>query len=152
MPNRRRFKNYFPEPRIQLKFLGLLVGGALAQITVTASVLYYFLNENYTLLVKYAVLDEQIAAILTHEMALLVKVIVTTFVLFLIGLTALGVSFSHRIAGPLYALRRTITDINSGKANARLKLRTGDEFMELQDNFNKMVDKLSVEAQARRQA
>lgn len=141
MENRRHTRNYFPEPKFQLRFLKVLVVGAILQMGLTSAILYSFLRENYTLLVKYAGLDEQITNLLYSELKFLIAAIAATFFLYLVGLTLLGIVFSHRIAGVMYAIKRTIRFINQGK-DVQLKLRTKDEFQDVQDEFNAMVKNL----------
>jgi signal transduction histidine kinase len=141
MENRRRTRNYFPEPTFQIRFLRLLVFGAALQMCLIGALLYYFLKENYTLLVKYAALDDQMSTLLYRELKILIAAVAGTFLVYLAGLTALGIVFSHRIAGAMYAIKRTIRQINEGR-NAELKLRANDEFREIQEEFNKMVQML----------
>lgn len=57
---------------------------------------------------------------------------------FSIILFVIGMILSHRAAGPLYAFERFLNDSLEGK-EARLKLRAGDEFKDLE----RMADKLS---------
>ena len=141
MENRRRTRNYFPEPRFQLSFLRFLLLGALLHISASCAILYYFLKQNYELLVKYAGLEPEITTLLFRELRILIAVIGVTFAVYLLGTLILGIAFSHRIAGPLFAVKRTIRDLNAGK-DVRLKLRKGDEWQDLVDEFNAMVEKL----------
>src|SRR5476651_1006981 len=114
MENRRRTRNYFPEPKFQFRFLRFLMFGSLVQIGATCAILYYFLEQNYVLLVQSAGLDHEIRTILFRELRILMTVIGATFFVYLVGVAALGVLFSHRIAGAIYALKRTIKEINEG--------------------------------------
>lgn len=139
--NRRGFKNYFPEPRFQAKFLIFLVGGAVVQIALTYFVVGYFVRQNYELLVKYAGVEQDILVILSSELKKLILVMSAASTAFIAGTFALGVIFSHRVAGPIYALKRTIRELNGGK-DSFLKLRAGDEFTEMADEFNALVKKL----------
>ncbi len=141
MENRPLRRNYFPEPQFQMRFLRVLVLGALVQMVLTGGILYHFLRENYTLLVKYAALEEPMAELLYHELGVLIAEISATFFAYLIGLTILGVRYSHQVAGVISALKRTIQQINDGK-EAYLELRPGDEFKDVQDGFNTMVKTL----------
>lgn len=122
-----------------------MVGGSVLQIAVTCGLLYYFLNQNYQILVKYAGLDQEITTLLTGELKLLITAIGLIFTLFLVGNVLLGIIFSHRVAGPIYAIKRTIRDVRLGK-QVRLKFREGDEFTELADNFNDLVNYLKHDA------
>lgn len=151
MENRRLTRNYFPEPKFQFRFLRFLLLGSIIQIFATCAILYYFLNQNYSLLVEYAGLDAEIKAMLFRELRVLIAVIGGTFAMYLVGVAVLGVLFSHRIAGAIYALKRTIKDINDGK-DVLFRLRQGDEFQELVDGFNSMVKKLKGTNASSRQA
>jgi len=145
--NRRAFRNYFPEPRFQAKFVSILVGGAILQIAFTYSVVAYFVSQNYQMLVKYAGVEPEILAILTAELKSLVWVMSGASLLFILGTILLGSIFSHRVAGPIYALKRTIRDIQAGKP-VRLRFRDGDEFTEVADEFNSLIEDLKKKSVA----
>lgn len=72
------------------------------------------------------------------------------FVLGILQLIFLGVTFiltifmSHRIAGPLFKLKRAIDDVAKGNLDQRIYFRKTDHFVELQDSFNDMVQNLST--------
>lgn len=117
--------------------------GSLLQIGATCAILYYFLKQNYVVLVQYAGLESEIESILFRELKILISVISVTFAVYLVGVAVLGIVFSHRIAGAIYALKRTIKEINDG-GEAVFKLRPGDEFQELVDSFNQMVSNLKA--------
>jgi methyl-accepting chemotaxis protein len=71
-------------------------------------------------------------------------------VLGVVQLLFLGVTFiltiflSHRIAGPVYKLRRALDEVSGGNFDQRLTFRKNDHFLELQDTFNDMIQRLSV--------
>ena len=142
-------RNYFPEPRFQMRFLTFLVAGSVIQILATVFILYYFLSQNYLFLVKYAGLDTQITQLLSHELRVLIAVIGLTFAIYLVGTVVLGVLFSHRIAGVIYALKRTIHAIEEGQ-DVKLNLREKDEFQDLVNAFNAMVERLKSQGSVRR--
>jgi lipoprotein signal peptidase len=52
-----------------------------------------------------------------------------------------GIYFSHRIAGPIYAIRKFFNELQEGKKSA-FKLRENDEFRELEEVINKVAEKL----------
>lgn len=145
MQNRRRSRNYFPEPKFQFRFLRFLLLGSVVQIVVTCLILYYFLNQNYQILVQYAGLEDDIKTILFSELKVLIGMVTLTFMAYLGGVLVLGVLFSHRIAGAIYALKRTIKSINEGH-DVQLRFREGDEFQDLVENFNRMVIQLKAGA------
>lgn len=150
-PLKRSSRNYFPEPRFQLRFLGFLFVSAFIQITLTGLVLGYFLNQNYEILVKYGGLEPEIQAVLKREFRMLIGVLAATFFVHLCATLALGVFFSHRIGGVIYALKRTMTRIINGE-EVVFNLRQKDEFRELIDLFNQMVSSLKSRATGRKSA
>jgi hypothetical protein len=70
------------------------------------------------------------------------------FICFLIVVPALAwdaMRFCHRVAGPIIRFRQVARDIALGKPVRRVKLRDGDELLEMQDDFNAMLDRLAAE-------
>lgn len=53
------------------------------------------------------------------------------------------IKLSHRFAGPIYRLRKTIQDVAAGQAPRRLKFRDFDFWQGLADDYNKMIDRLA---------
>ena len=49
---------------------------------------------------------------------------------------------SHRWAGPIYRFERSAQILSTGDLTHRVSLRTGDDLMELQDEFNAMITSL----------
>ncbi|MFC1623890.1 HAMP domain-containing protein [Candidatus Omnitrophota bacterium] len=50
--------------------------------------------------------------------------------------------FSHKIAGPVYRIERSLDEIAKGNLAMRIKLRKGDELWDLANNINAMVESL----------
>lgn len=70
------------------------------------------------------------------------------FICFLIVVPALAwdaMKFCHRVAGPIVRFRQVSRDIALGKPVRRVQLRDGDELLELQNDFNAMLDRLAAE-------
>ncbi|MGE0633793.1 MAG: HAMP domain-containing protein [Pseudobdellovibrionaceae bacterium] len=49
---------------------------------------------------------------------------------------------SHRIFGPVVAIRRQLENLNSGRYEARIKLRKTDEFHEIAEDLNRLAETL----------
>ncbi len=47
--------------------------------------------------------------------------------------------YSHRIAGPLFNLKRVIRQIRSGDIPDEVRIRSGDEFKDLADELNRTL-------------
>ncbi len=47
---------------------------------------------------------------------------------------------SHRVAGPIYRVERTLEELLRGNFHVRMRLRKGDEFRELEDVVNRLAE------------
>ena len=48
--------------------------------------------------------------------------------------------FSHRIVGPLFRMQKTFEDVLSGNLALRIKFRDKDEFQDMANKFNTMIE------------
>ncbi len=53
-----------------------------------------------------------------------------------------GLLYSHRIAGPLFNLKRMMRRVGEGDLKASMKIRKNDEFHDVEEVFNQMVEAL----------
>ena len=67
---------------------------------------------------------------------------IAIYVLLVVIISAI---LSHKMAGPVYRFEQTCKAIAKGDFSQRVHLRQGDQLMELQDEFNKMMDRLEAE-------
>jgi len=56
----------------------------------------------------------------------------------------LGLTLSHKVAGPIYRLRKSMEGLSAGDVSVRITLRRGDRLTDLADAFNQMADALSA--------
>jgi methyl-accepting chemotaxis protein len=139
--NQRLFKNFFPEPKFQGRFILVLLISCLLPLSILGGIWYHFLDENYKLLIQYGALDPEVEALLRAEFQKIVVIARVLSIGFILLVLLIGTLFSHRIAGPVYALKRTLKDVLSGK-ETRLQLRKFDEFREVEEGFNQLIDRL----------
>jgi signal transduction histidine kinase len=62
----------------------------------------------------------------------------------LLGMIAIGYLFGRTFINPILELKRATHGVAAGKLDARVDIRTGDEFGELGDAFNTMADRLGT--------
>jgi nitrogen fixation/metabolism regulation signal transduction histidine kinase len=62
---------------------------------------------------------------------------------FLTGFQAIVAS--HRVAGPLYRLRRALETLTAGDFSMRIRLRRFDQFREFEGLVNSLADKLEAD-------
>ncbi len=72
------------------------------------------------------------------------KPLVTMSILFIVMIAIFGLFISHKMAGPVYRIKRTLEEATSGKIDyktLRFRLRKGDELQDLVDALNKFIEK-----------
>jgi methyl-accepting chemotaxis protein len=70
------------------------------------------------------------------------KVLVAKLAIYLVVVVVVAVFLSHKLAGPIYRFERSARLVGEGDLTHRVHLRKGDELIELQDEFNAMVQAL----------
>ena len=55
----------------------------------------------------------------------------------------MGVLFSHKIAGPVYRIEKSLYEISKGNLALKVKLRSGDELWDMANIINDMTEALS---------
>jgi len=77
----------------------------------------------------------------TRQTQLLIGLgVVLLILIFAIGVA--GIVFTHKIAGPIFKMKRLFRQVGEGKLVLREKLRKGDELVHFFEAFEKMVDQL----------
>ncbi len=133
----RRHARLVVEKDFQYRFTLLicLVGGGL--FAFFSGLLLYFLKLNYETFIQEAVIQfPDVVSNLRREYRMLSLYVIASFVAMVTALFFLGLVLTHRIAGPLYALKRQLLNFATGQCGVRLELRNADEFRNLEDVFN----------------
>lgn len=142
-------KIYLINPEFQWRFMGYVI------LTVVFSISIMFIS-NYLFFESFIAKGEALGLPENHAFFVLIKeqreimtnifLFVSVFVSFVIGMW--GMFFSHRIAGPLYRLRKYFTDAseaNNGKSKLRpIFFRQNDFFLEVPDSINEYLKKAEL--------
>lgn len=92
---------------------------------------------------------EQRAAKVAQQQQMLLQVIVAILSLLVIGVGIAGIVFTHKIAGPIFKIKRLLRQVGEGKLVVRERLRKGDELQHFFEAFEKMVDDLRSRQEAK---
>lgn len=138
----RKLKNVLINPRYQLRYVFWLSATALFLITVNAAVFYHYISENYSVLVELSPMTEEAKGLLYSELRRILFLLGGASLVFVVLTSILGIFYSHRTAGPLYHFNRVFKLIASGKTDSRVVLRPNDDFREVAQSFNEMMDKI----------
>jgi nitrogen fixation/metabolism regulation signal transduction histidine kinase len=66
--------------------------------------------------------------------------LVAVLALLVVGIGLAGIVFTHKIAGPIFKMKRLLREVGEGKLVLREKLRKGDELQHFFEAFEKMVE------------
>lgn len=143
----RSIKNLLINPVYQLKYVFWVSLTGITLITANASIFYFYIKENYDVLVELSPMDESAKIQLYHELNEIVIKLGIFGVIFVLITAIIGVRMSHRTAGPLYHFKRIFNEIRSGNLSARVRLRPDDDFKDVATAFNDMMDEVQKTSQ-----
>lgn len=138
----RSLKNIFIDPRFQIKYSVFITFAGVALTLTNAMFFYFFTQENYALLVDMVDMTEQAKNLLHSELNHITFYLLLCSFVFITILCLWSIVLSHRIAGPIYKMKKTMRSIIAGNHQERLYFREKDEFQELPQLFNEMLDSL----------
>lgn len=137
-PSRFNRRTIFIKKNLQIRYMMLMIMSVLCGLAIMTFELTATLNDlfdSYPVLVQ-PLYDEfiPVAASFFYKIAI--------YLLFVVIISAI---LSHKMAGPVYRFEQTCKAIAKGDFSQRVHLRQGDQLMELQDEFNKMMDRIESE-------
>ncbi len=136
-PSQNRRRNYFIKKGFQasfiIKFCFLLI---LACVIMGFAA--YLLTEKTTT-TSFENLRLTVKSTSDYILPILIYSSITAVILVSLATIAIVLFISHRIAGPLYRLERSITDMGNGDLTVNTHLRQADEIKVLADVLNKTV-------------
>lgn len=150
MKSQRKIKNFLINPRFQLKYIFWTTLWGLLLIISNALVFYFYTSENYQIFIELNDITPEAKAVLYEELYIIVTKLVVFSSLFLIIVSAMGIQMGHKVAGPMYKFKMIFEKIKQGDHSQRIHLRPKDEFRDVADEFNKMMDELSNSTQKNR--
>lgn len=135
-------QSYWVDKKFQIRYCLRLVSFGLAFAIIAGIYSYTFLKVSLLQIGPSSMLSE-IHKVEVNKI-LNTFVIIYTFVsvVFLVILFFSGIAISHRVAGPVYAFQKFLSDLMAGKIRS-LKLRSNDEFPQLEDTANQFVKKFA---------
>ena len=117
---------------LQLKYIGMVFVSVLLASFIVGGDIYYTMAS--MVLKEYPSMTPQVSQ---FNWIIMVKLVLYLGLMLMISLYV-----SHRFAGPIYRFEKSAQIVASGDLTHRVSLRTGDELLELQEEFNGMVASL----------
>ncbi len=132
--NRRKWRNFFVYPQIQLRLalinIGFVLLIAAVLIVTLLAPLYYAMGGPEDLKVRYAV-AELLLRILDRFGISMLLVLVISAVCYIV--------FSHRLCGPLVNIKHTLDSVARGDLTRKVRLRRRDFLKEEAAGINAML-------------
>ena len=131
-------RTIFIKKKLQLRYMALIVLSVVSGLLIMVYELTFTLNEVFD---KYPVLLQPLYDYFpTLAYSFIYKLLI--YITFVILISAI---LSHKMAGPVYRFEQTCKAVAKGDFSQRVHLRKGDQLMELQEEFNKMMDRVEAE-------
>ena len=134
-----RRKQFLVKRGMQFRYIGMIFALAILASIVTG---YTVFATGWTLLgEKLASVYPQGRLIYVFKAANIALIRNLLFISPLIFI--MGVLFSHKIAGPVYRIEKSLYEISKGNLALKVKLRSGDELWDMANIINDMTEALS---------
>jgi len=111
-------------------------------LVTNVTIFYVFTSANYDLLASMLPISDTAREAMENGLVKISVLLVATGVLNLLFLIILAIALSHSAAGAIYNLKQTFTAIRLGDRSARVKLRPGDDFHDVANEFNALMDRV----------
>jgi methyl-accepting chemotaxis protein len=139
----RDFKLRFGVKFCLLTIIGMLVITCFVLLSISESLGGSYRSAIYTI---YNLKINIFPLLFSSFYSILILVVVTA------AIAVISVFFSHKIAGPMVHLERSLETIASGDLTYRSKLRQGDQLLPISEGINSMVRSLNHRARSLKDA
>jgi methyl-accepting chemotaxis protein len=133
--NRRRIWIVNRPFQAKVVMYGFTIGGATLLATF-AALKFFFWRCEQILIGQGLPFDHPIYNFVQQQERYLAFIFMVASLVSISFATWLGVTLSHRVAGPLHRMRRHLLEAASGRAPKELKFRENDYFKELAEAYN----------------
>ncbi|MFZ3064697.1 MAG: HAMP domain-containing protein [Nitrospirota bacterium] len=132
-----RRRNYFIKKGFQARFILRFILVIFLGIIVSSGIVYYLTSKKieeayYRSHIKIASTGEIVYPILFTANTITVGIIIVITII-------ITLLISHKIAGPLYRIEKSIHEIGEGNLSFKIYLRAKDELITLAEIFNNMM-------------
>lgn len=140
----RKLTNLLLDRKFQLKYTGMIVALSSTISVALGFFLVAQMRENSRMLQLEAELDAVFQEQLAQSDAYNLLVMIGTLVLFNVALGLSGIFVTHRMAGPIFVIRRYVRMIGEGKLPHVRSLRKGDEFGDVIEDMQNAVSNIEA--------
>ena len=125
------------------------VAGLAALLIGILDVVIYELQESQTERILEILGSRRAAGIFASQDRVQMLLVLLGSLTAILAVVAIALFRTHRTAGPLFNLRKTMEMITREDRSLHVRFRKGDHFQDLSETFNRMVDRLDERANAK---
>ncbi len=140
MEKRSKRRNYFISKGFQLKFILLFSVVLLVISFLMVVLLLFFTKDSATVVVENARIN--IKRTIDFLFPLLIQTVGITTILGAISVAIVSLFVSHRIAGPLYRIKKELELISQGVLTPNFRIRRTDQLQDLSRALSQMAEAL----------
>lgn len=142
-PSGRRFYKYpFLNRKLQFSFAGLLAVIGLGNAIYLSILFYFYSQTTFALLTGYIPEYVDLAGLIDQYLLVFWQTMFWIIIPEILLIVIWGLFFSHRLAGPLFSMTRTLKDIAKGLVPTSVRIRKGDMLIDFADQMNEAIDEL----------
>jgi methyl-accepting chemotaxis protein len=123
---------------LQFKIIMLVLGAVTIAVGLIGFDIYWTVGRD----IVRDLMDPGLYGLFQH--AAVVTAIKISF--YLLGVAFVALLLSNKMAGPVYRFEKSARSVAQGDLTHRVRLRTGDELIDLQNEFNAMLESLHTKA------
>jgi len=146
--NKRHAKSIFSVKGFQGRVVVAIAAAGLSCVGVNAYLCYAYVVSSYDFIFQHSTLPAEVIDGRYAELLEVWAVLSAVNVAIVLVVAVWAMYVTHRAAGPIYHLRKTIEKIRAGKLDERLHLRHKDDFHDLARDFNELLDELQRKREA----
>ena len=135
-----RRKNYFIDKAFQVQFILKFCILVIAASAISGGALYLLSRDTVTT----AFIDSRLSIVTTADYILPSVIASSVVAIILVSIATFFVVMylSHRIAGPVYNIKKTLKEVIRGDYKLRINLRKKDELKDLAKSINSVIAEL----------
>jgi len=142
-PKKQRSKrNLLIMPGFQGRMILFIILAGFSCTILNGYLYYSYVVDSYAFILKNSTLSQDLIDLRYRDLYVFGLSLGGATLLVTIVIAIWALVITHRAAGSVYHARRVIEEIRAGNPKARIHLRAKDEFRDLANSFNQMMDEL----------
>lgn len=144
--NRRKVNNLLINRNYQGRLIITVLAFGFMACLLNGLLFYLYVSENYTTILATDYFEPAILKSMENDLKNFAFTLLMLSLLAFCGLACYLLVITHRAAGAAYHIHRVIKDIQNGNLTSRVHLREKDEYQELAESFNNLMDQVQKES------